>query len=283
MQVWYYHSPGQGKIGPLTVEQIQQHFRERRLMLDMLVWREGLREWQPAERLIDELGLIGLKADPAQPPPVPPQSQSLGIVEIEDTRFARTDPRSGAAWPNATPQTAPAKSGVSGCLIAAIAIGVVGLVLLAILAAIALPAYQDYVKRAKQAQQAAAQANTTQAPTIGPPPVQNEYDAEQLIYDDGRVRRLLAEAVGGMQGGQCPQDYEFEMVQARSPDLGGRYEISLFSADPYRCAYVVRFGPTGSEWANASAMYVAQGERGDIQVSCRSNTTDARLKPPGCN
>ncbi len=284
MQVWYYHSPGQGRIGPLSVAEIQQHYRERRMALDTLVWREGMREWQPAERLIDELELIGLKPDPAQPPPVPPQTMQLGIVEIEDDRFAQIDPKTGEPWPNATPQALPpTKAGLSGCLIAAIAVGVVGVVLIGILAAIALPAYNDYVKRTKQAQQAAADAAATRPPTIGPPAVENVYDAQQLANDDARVRRLLAEAMGGMQAGQCPQDFEFEMTQVRSPELSGRYELSLFSADPYRCAYAVRFGPAGSEWANATAMYVAQGERGDISVSCRANTTNLQLKPPNCN
>lgn len=288
MQQWYYHSPGQGKVGPLSVEEIQQHYRERRMALDTLVWREGLREWQPAERLIDELGLIGLKPDAALPPPMPPQRQPLGIVEIEDSRFAQIDPKTGAPWPNAAPNTVPqatppAKSGLSGCLIVGIAVAVVGIVLLAILAAIALPAYKDYVKRAQEAQQAAANAAATRPPTIGPPPVDTTYDAQQLADDDARVRRLLADAMGGMPGGQCPQDYEFESVQVRAPELAGRYELQLFSADPYRCAYTVRFGPAGSEWANTTSMYVAQGERNDIEVSCRANTVDPRLKPPGCN
>ncbi len=284
MQIWYYHSPGQGKVGPLSVEQIQQHYRERRMALDTLVWREGMREWQPAERLIDELELIGLKPDTAQPPPMPPQTLSLGIVAIEDENFAKIDPKTGQPWPNATPQaTPPAKAGLSGCLIAAIAVGVVGFVLIAILAAIALPAYKDYTERAKQAQKAAADAAAARAPTVGPPVVENVYDVQQLANDDARVRRLLAEAMGGMQGGQCPQDYEFEMAQVRAPELTGRYTVSLFSADPYRCAYAVRFGPAGSEWANATAMYVAQGERGDISVSCRANTTNLQLRPPDCN
>jgi GYF domain 2 len=286
MQVWYYHSPGQGRIGPLSVEEIQQHYRERRMALDTLVWREGQREWQPAERLIEELGLMGMKPDPAQPPPMPPPGLSLGIVEIEDERFAQTDPKTGAPWPNAAQQTAPsAKAGLSGCLIAAIAVGVVGVVLLGILAAIALPAYNDFVKRTKQAQQAAADAAAKRPPTLGPPVVETVYDAQQLANDDARLRRLLVEAMGSstLQAGRCPQEFEFESVQVRLPELSGRYDISLFSEDPYRCAYAVRFGPPGSEWASATAMYVAQGERGDISVSCRSNTTNAWLKPPGCN
>lgn len=286
MQVWYYHSPGQGRIGPLSVEEIQQHYRERRMALDTLVWREGQREWQPAERLIDELGLIGMKPDPAQPPPMPPPGLSLGIVEIEDERFAQIDPKTGAPWPNGAQQPAPsAKAGLSGCLIAAIAVGVVSVVLLAILAAIALPAYNDYIKRAKEAQQAVQDAAARRPPTVGPPVAQTAYDAQQLANDDARLRRLLVEAMGSstLQAGKCPQEFEFESVQVRLPELSGRYDISLFSEDPYRCAYAVRFGPPGSEWAGATAMYVAQGERGDISVSCRSNTTNAWLKPPGCN
>ncbi|MCC7249205.1 MAG: DUF4339 domain-containing protein [Lysobacter sp.] len=286
MQIWYYHSPGQGRIGPLRVEELQQHYRERRMALDTLVWREGMREWQPADRLIDELGLIGIKPDDALPPPVP-HGQPLSIVEVDDERFARNDSKSGTPWPSAPQQAPPAKSGMSGCLIAVIAIGVVGVVLIAILAAIALPAYKDYVDRTKRAQQAAADAaaNANRAPTVGPPAAQTVYDAQQLAEDDIRVRALLAKAMGSaaLQQGQCPQEFEFESAMVQSPELSGRFELSLFSADPFRCAYAVRFGPAGSEWANATAMYVAQGERGDISVSCRSNTNNPMLKPPGCN
>lgn len=246
------------------------------MTLETLVWREGMREWQPAERLIEELELIGIKPDPAQPPPVP-QGLSLSIVEIEDERFAGSD----NAQSHTAPQAAPRAK--SGCLIAAIVVGVVGLILLGILAAIAIPAYKDYVERAKRVQQASSNNTAAPVPTVGPPATQNVYDARTLADDDARVRRLLADAMGAMRGGQCPQELEFEAVQVKAPELAGHYEISLFSEDPYRCAYAVRLGPVGSAWANVSTLYVVQGERGDIEVSCRSNATDPQLKPPNCN
>jgi type IV pilus assembly protein PilA len=272
MQVWYYHSPGQGKIGPLSVAEIQQHYRERRMNLETLVWREGMREWQPAERLIDELQLIGIVPDAAQPPPVP-QGLSLSIAEIEDERFGDRDHA----------QTQTDSKPKSGCLIVAIVVGAVGLILLSILAAIAIPAYKDYAERAKRAQQVTTSPSATPLPTVGPPAAETAYDARTLADDDARVRRVLTDAMGAMRGGQCPQEFEFETVQIKAPELTGQYEISLFSEDRYRCAYSVRLGPVGSAWANVSTLYVVQGERGNIEVSCRSNAIDPQLKPPNCN
>lgn len=140
MEQWYYHEPGQGRVGPLSAEELRGRYRERRIGLDTLVWREGLREWQPLERLFDELELHGVTQDPSRPPPLPPSpAVALGT----------TMPASNGAYRASPAQATPARSGLSGCAIAAIVLGVGGLVMLAILAAIAVPAYQDYVVRAK--------------------------------------------------------------------------------------------------------------------------------------
>jgi type IV pilus assembly protein PilA len=136
MTDWYYHAPGQGRVGPLSADEMRARYRDRRITRDMLAWHDGLREWQPVERLIEELGLSGIEQDLSRPPPVPPRPAAANA--------------SHAARPST--HIEPPPSNRSGCIIAAVAIGIGGLVLLAILAAIALPAYQDYVKRAKAAQ-----------------------------------------------------------------------------------------------------------------------------------
>ena len=69
MTDWYYHAPGQGRVGPLTAERMQQLYRDRVIVRDTLAWHEGLREWQPLDRLIEELGLTGVQPDLSKPPP----------------------------------------------------------------------------------------------------------------------------------------------------------------------------------------------------------------------
>lgn len=138
MEQWYYHQPGQGRVGPLSAQELRDRYRERRIGPDTLVWREGLREWQPLERLSDELGLHGIVQDASRPPPLPASpARSPGAVTPHDLAGAQ---RADAG---------PGRRGPSGCAIAAIVLGAGGLVLLAILAAIAVPAYQEYVVRAK--------------------------------------------------------------------------------------------------------------------------------------
>ena len=134
MSDWYYHAPGEGRVGPLGAEALREQFTTGRIRRDTLVWREGMAEWQPLERLSAELGI-----EPAQlyvpTPAVPPPQQSSD---------ATPDLRDQAAM-----ATAPPKSGLSGCLIALIVVAVLAVPMIAILAAIAIPAYQDYTLRAK--------------------------------------------------------------------------------------------------------------------------------------
>ena len=136
MSDWYYHAPGEGRVGPLAVETLREHFASGRIGRDTLVWREGLGEWQPLERLSSELGIAPAELyapTPAAPPPLPPMAMP-------------TAPRlPGAAV------SAPPKSGMSGCLIALIVVAVLAVPVIGILAAIAVPAYNDYTLRAKVA------------------------------------------------------------------------------------------------------------------------------------
>ncbi len=84
MTNWYYHDPSQGRVGPIDTDTVREHFRAGRIQRDTLVWREGLREWQPLQRLEHEFGLG------ATPPPLPP-----GVAN------AATDAAPAAATPTA--------------------------------------------------------------------------------------------------------------------------------------------------------------------------------------
>lgn len=139
---WFYHAPGEGRIGPLSADEIRARYRDRRIQRDTLVWREGLREWQPLERVADEVDLFSVTPDTSRPPPLPaampgPMTPVAAAAEgygHPGARVARPEPKR-----------------MNGCLIALIVAAVVSIPMIGILAAIALPAYHDYTVRAKVA------------------------------------------------------------------------------------------------------------------------------------
>lgn len=134
MTQWYYADDARHRHGPHSAEELRAHYRQRRIRRDSLVWREGLSEWLPLERVAGEVDLDSVVPDASLPPPMPPAG---GAAPMYATR----------------PVAAKAKKqGMSGCLIALLICAGLAIPLMGILAAIALPAYQDYTVRAKVAQ-----------------------------------------------------------------------------------------------------------------------------------
>lgn len=139
---WYYHAPGEGRIGPLSADELRKRYAERRIQRDTLVWREGMAEWQPLERIADEIDLFSVTPDTSRPPPLPaampspmtPAAATARGYGHAGHRVARPEPRR-----------------MNGCLIALIIGAVLAIPLFGILAAIALPAYQDYTLRTQVA------------------------------------------------------------------------------------------------------------------------------------
>ena len=128
MSDWYYSAGNDQRQGPLATDALIALFRQGRIGLDTLVWRDGQAQWQPLADFAQDLGLASPTGSPL-PPPLPSATANLS---------------------RATPAPAP-RRGLSGCMIALIVAGVLAIPMVAILAAIALPAYQEYVMRAKVA------------------------------------------------------------------------------------------------------------------------------------
>ncbi|MFD1299877.1 pilin [Lysobacter gummosus] len=161
MTNWYYHDPAQGRVGPIDADALRGHFRTGRIGRDTLLWREGLREWQPLERLSAELGLDDDLLSPPPPPVVPPPLPEPPHYTTDGNDAAASAPAQNHAQRSVSPadyapahvarrQPAPApKRGLSGCMIVLIVLAVLAIPVLGILVAIALPAYQDYTFRAK--------------------------------------------------------------------------------------------------------------------------------------
>ena len=255
MTDWYYHDPGKGRVGPLTAEEMRQRYRERLIARDTLAWHDGLREWQPLERLLEELGLTGVQPDARLPPPLPSRPAAA--------MASHAGPMRG---------TAPPRSNTSGCLIVAIVLGVVGLVLLAILAAIALPAYRDYVERTR-----ALQGGTT--PT---------FDAERMARTEAQARTLIERAMGAHYGQQgiCPDEFEFETEQVRDQRLQGDENgwFLIRSAKPRSglCAYDVEFYGLGPELTGKTVRYEVTMLGKEVGIVCNNNDLPPDRLPPGC-
>lgn len=167
MTNWYYHDPAQGRVGPIDADALRGHFREGRIQRDTLLWREGLREWQPLERLSGELGLdaelLSSTPRPPAPPPLPPGANDAPAYSAPasgPSQYVGANPaEAAAAHFNRRPAAPPPRKGLSGCVIVLIVLAVLAIPVLGILVAIALPAYQDYTHRAKVTQAMAAAAS----------------------------------------------------------------------------------------------------------------------------
>jgi hypothetical protein len=278
MTDWYYHAPGQGRVGPLTADEMRRLYRERVIVRDTLAWHEGLREWQPLERLIEELGLTGVQPDMSRPPPPPPTRPSAAGA-------------SHAARPNVHVEPPPSNRG--GCIIAVIVIGIVGLVMFAILAAIALPAYKDYVDRSKAAEAAKAEQGEGAPSPSGATPGDDgtgEFDAARMQATDALARELVTAAMREFylaNGRTCPDTYEFDVLMVRMPRWQGSRENGWFLLDPAHpdgglCAYTVRFMGLGPDAARGSVRYEISAEGNGYRVYCRNVDLPAGIAPPRC-
>lgn len=67
MADWYYHLPGEGRIGPLDAEDVREAYRDGRVQRDTLAWHVGARDWQPLDRFSEALRLDEVAA-PARSP-----------------------------------------------------------------------------------------------------------------------------------------------------------------------------------------------------------------------
>lgn len=219
MADWYYHDAAQGRVGPLSEQDLQTRYRERRIQRDTLVWRDGLREWQPLDRVSEELGLDGIQQDTAKPPPLPPGGPigvSAGTAYAGAGAYAGS--ASGAGNGAGMRPASPAKRGMSGCLIAVIVLAVLAVPTVGILAAIALPAYQDYTLRAKT-MQSFNEANSVKLAVAeyyaanGRCPSNGDEDfGDPSDYATATTAQIK---IGTMQNGHCALEIELRGIGPR--------------------------------------------------------------------
>jgi hypothetical protein len=276
MTNWYYHAPGAGRAGPFSADAMREHYRQRRIVLDTLVWHAGLREWQPLERQLDALQLVGVRPDKALPPPLPPRAPPA----VDTSRAAP------ASYSAARPATS-SSSRRTGCLIVA-AIAVAGLMLIGLLAAIALPSYRDYVERARRAQPPASGSEQS-TPTPAPPAPARSFDADHMASADALTRELVETAMREFyraNGNTCPDSWEFERIQVREPRLQGSEDgwSGLTPAHPHsgQCAYDIQYYGFGPAVDQRTLRYEVSIDGDTVSIVCRNKDLRREHLPPGC-
>lgn len=243
---WHYHDPGKGRVGPLSADELRTRFRDRRVQPDTLVWREGMREWQPLERVMDELDLLGVKPDANAPPPLPPGPPPGVVGPSTYAAPAYAAPSPAGLPPGYAMRAAPPRQRMSGCLVALIVAGVLAVPAIGILAAIALPAYQDYSLRAKVAQQVDARAPALQSAVL---------------------------AAMAAHGGRCPSSATDAGV-AEAPGLD-------FGSVDGRCAFRLTLHNVPTRIDGRSVVFVAPATAGDAW-DCTGGDLPSKYRSPRC-
>jgi hypothetical protein len=102
---WYYIGH-YGQLGPLTLEQVEELVQGGVIGRDSYVWRNGLPDWMPADRVL-ELSDAFLLIDPVLVPPPPP------VPRTPATQIAAPRPvATGLLYLSANPDLNPMTYGV---------------------------------------------------------------------------------------------------------------------------------------------------------------------------
>ena len=219
MTSWYYTDDTRNRIGPLSADELRDHYRQRRLRRDSLTWRDGMAQWQPLASLAVELGLDAITPDPSQPPPLPGSGPLPGFTPV---------------------RAMPKKQPMSGCLIALIICAALAVPVMGILAAIAIPAYNDYVQRAKVMEVIADVAPLEQAiaahvASESTCPDNDSASIAAPLRQLGQNARVAAVRVGTLEGGRCAFEITLQAIGTQSDGTTMLFEASDEGAKAWTC------------------------------------------------
>lgn len=245
MTDWHYHDPTQGRVGPLSAEQMRARYVDRRIQRDTLAWHAGAREWQPLERFADVLDLHTLTPDASQPPPLPPAAPMAAVAAH------RAHPGAARVAQRTPARQAPQRRGMSGWVVLAIA-AAVAVPVLGILAAIAIPAYQDYTVRAR---------------TAG------------LIGAASAMQRAVADF--STANGRCPGNDDFAPVLRQFAALGQQASVRFGALANGHCAF--EFTLHGTSAIEGRTWLHEAHRRGELlEWDCSGGDLPARYRPAAC-
>jgi type IV pilus assembly protein PilA len=219
MTSWYYADNTRNRIGPLSADELREHYRQHRVRRDSLVWRDGMTKWQALASMAGELGLDAIAPDPSQPPPLPGSEPRPGFTPV---------------------RTMPKKQRMSGCLIALIICAALAVPVVGILAAIAIPAYNDYVQRAKVMEVLASATSLEHA-------IATHVDSESACPDNDSASiatplqqlrqnpRVAAVRVGTLEGGHCAFEITLQAIGTQTNGSSVLFEASDEAAQSWTC------------------------------------------------
>lgn len=221
MTQWYYADDARNRVGPLTDDELREHYRQRRLHRDSLVWRDGMAQWQPLQHVATELELDSIMPDATLPPPLP-----------------AADPAPGYTPVRAAP---PRKKGMSGCLIALLVCAALAVPMVAILAAIALPAYNDYTQRAKVMEVMAAVQPLELAigehlAREGACPDNDSASLAPPLQQLAQSPRVAAVRVGTLQSGHCAFEITLRGIGVQNDGKTLLFEAGDDAASQWDCS-----------------------------------------------
>jgi type IV pilus assembly protein PilA len=220
MTQWYYADDNRNRIGPLSADELREHYRQRRLRRDNLVWCDGMVQWLPLERVAFELDIDSITPDAALPPPMPARDSAPVHAQVR----------------------APMKKqGMSGCVIALLVCAGLAVPVVGILAAIALPAYNDYVQRAKVMEVMASVeplelAIAAHAASEGGCPENASNDIASPLQQLTRHPRVQAVHVGTLQSGRCAFEITLHDVGTQVDGKTLLFEASDEAASRWQCS-----------------------------------------------
>ena len=250
MSDWYYHDPGEGRIGPLSAEELRQRFQDRRIQRDTLVWHHGLREWQPLERMAPDIGLETLHVDASRPPPVPAntsapapfpaRASTTTARAISRGKYSRTPLREKKTLPTAA--------------IVLIVAGVLGIPALLVLGSMTLSGYRDYAQRATRLGSMDGLAN-------GLKQVAGDY---------------------ALRTGSCLRNDDPPVVNLRN-EIRSRFSAEVrFAATDGGCAFEVAINADGTPIDGKTLRYEGYREGNEFAWECSGGTLAEEDRPYEC-
>jgi type IV pilus assembly protein PilA len=219
MTSWYYADDTRNRIGPLSADELREHYRQRRVRGDNLAWRDGMAQWQPLVSMAGELGLDAIAPDPNQPPPLPGSEPRPGFTPVRPM---------------------PKKQRMSGCLIALIICAALAVPVVGILAAIAIPAYNDYVQRAKVMEVIAGATSLEHAIAahVAGENACPDNDSASIATPLQQLRqnpRVAAVRVGTLEGGHCAFEVTLQAIGTKTNGATVLFEASDEAAQSWTC------------------------------------------------
>lgn len=245
---WYYHAPGEGRVGPLSAEEVRRRYQDRRIQRDTLLWHHGMHEWQPLERMAPEIGLDSLQVDASRPPPMPSNAAAM------PPPVAASAPRAAAARGKYSRTPLREKKTLPSGVIVLIVIAAIAVPGLLVLGSVMLPAYRDYAQR-----------------------------ATQLGSLDG-LANGLKHVVGdyAQRTGRCLRDDDPRVVDVRK-EIRRRFSADVrFATIDGGCAFEVAINADGEAIDGKTLRYAGYRDGAGFAWECNGGTLPEDLRPLEC-